>query len=410
VPPLLLGLPGDNTFSNYAEANRAFWRSSVLPLVARVQKSFQAWLQPGFGSFRLDYNADRLEALASERAAEWERVGKAAFLTLDERREALGYGPAPKEALFAKRDATLERRYSPDQPRVPAGNSGAGQWTGGGGGGDSGGGFSGARDDRARRRDVEGRVRTATNIDPRVASDAANPITRVQNRRVGGGAGATPAQLARETISAERAARAMTRVQELDPDWRPQQTLIDPENIEHRIERNESDIREADARYAELLRAKFGDNMPPRDPFRRLRTQESLIEEFYPFGISDSELGRITPLSQDRESSGRRRWDETATALRLEKEAGLSLKRSTVDGADFVDNLGRTWDAIGGAAKDEFFDLAQFARKLEIKLRNQSADRYVIDLTNLGSENASRVLMFVWGLPLEQQTRITVLR
>ncbi len=140
MPPLLLGLPGDNTFSNYAEANRAFWRQTVLPLVARVQKSFQAWLQPGFGSFRLDYNADRLEALASERAAEWERVGKAAFLTLDEQREALGYGPAPKEAFVAKRDVGLERRYNPDQPRVPAGNSGGGRWTGDGGGG----GFSGS--------------------------------------------------------------------------------------------------------------------------------------------------------------------------------------------------------------------------------------------------------------------------
>jgi phage portal protein BeeE len=52
----------------------------VLPLVARVQKSFQAWLRPGFGPFRFDYNADRLEALASERAVEWERVGKAAFI------------------------------------------------------------------------------------------------------------------------------------------------------------------------------------------------------------------------------------------------------------------------------------------------------------------------------------------
>ncbi|MBG0796239.1 phage portal protein [Methylocystis sp. L43] len=180
VPPLLLGLPGDNTFSNYAEANRAFWRQTVLPLVARVQKSFHAWLRPGFGSFRLDYNADRLEALASERAAEWERVGKAAFLTLDEQREALGYGPAPKEALVAKRDVGLERRYSPEQPRVPAGNSGGGQWTSGGGGGDSGGGFSGARD-------VGGRVQTAQNTNPNVASDADNPLTRVQSRRVAGG-------------------------------------------------------------------------------------------------------------------------------------------------------------------------------------------------------------------------------
>jgi len=178
VPPLLLGLPGDNTFSNYAEANRAFWRQTVLPLVVRVQKSFQAWLRPGFGSFRLDYNADRLEALASERAAEWERVGKAAFLTPDEQREALGYGPAPKEALFAKRDVGLERRYSPDQPRVPAGNSGGGRWTSGGG--FSGGGSGGARD-------VGGRVQTALNANPNVASDADNPIARAQSRRVAGG-------------------------------------------------------------------------------------------------------------------------------------------------------------------------------------------------------------------------------
>jgi HK97 family phage portal protein len=132
VPPLLLGLPGDNTFSNYSEANRAFWRQTVLPLVTRVQKSFQAWLQPGFTPFRFDYNADRLEALAAERASEWERVGKAAFLTLDEQREAVGYGPAPKDGPFAK---GFEARYAPDQPRVPAGSSTGGQWTGGGVGG-----------------------------------------------------------------------------------------------------------------------------------------------------------------------------------------------------------------------------------------------------------------------------------
>jgi HK97 family phage portal protein len=29
VPPLLLGLPGDNTFANYQEANRAFWRQTT---------------------------------------------------------------------------------------------------------------------------------------------------------------------------------------------------------------------------------------------------------------------------------------------------------------------------------------------------------------------------------------------
>jgi len=33
VLPLLLGLPGDNTFSNYAEANRAFWRQTSMDVV-----------------------------------------------------------------------------------------------------------------------------------------------------------------------------------------------------------------------------------------------------------------------------------------------------------------------------------------------------------------------------------------
>jgi HK97 family phage portal protein len=93
VPPLLLGLPGDNTYRNYEEANRAFWRQTVIPLVQRLQKAFCAWTQPGFAPFRIDYNADRIDALALERAQEWSRIGAAAFLTVDEQREAAGYGP-----------------------------------------------------------------------------------------------------------------------------------------------------------------------------------------------------------------------------------------------------------------------------------------------------------------------------
>ena len=94
VPPLLLGLPGDNKFNNLQEANRAFWRQTVIPLVARTQKSFAAWLAPAFGDVTLDYDVDRIDALADERAKEWARVDAATFLTNDEKREALGYGKA----------------------------------------------------------------------------------------------------------------------------------------------------------------------------------------------------------------------------------------------------------------------------------------------------------------------------
>ena len=94
VPPLVLGLPGDNTRTNYVEANLAFWRGTVIPTVSRLQKSLGAWIAPSFGNdLVFDYDVDRIDALASDRAAEWKRVGDATFLTDDEKRGALGYGP-----------------------------------------------------------------------------------------------------------------------------------------------------------------------------------------------------------------------------------------------------------------------------------------------------------------------------
>ena len=33
---MLLGIPGDNTYANFAEANRVFWRQTIVPLVLRV--------------------------------------------------------------------------------------------------------------------------------------------------------------------------------------------------------------------------------------------------------------------------------------------------------------------------------------------------------------------------------------
>jgi HK97 family phage portal protein len=48
VPPLLLGLPGDNTHANYAEANRAFYRQTVIPLAKRTAEALAAWLGPAF--------------------------------------------------------------------------------------------------------------------------------------------------------------------------------------------------------------------------------------------------------------------------------------------------------------------------------------------------------------------------
>jgi HK97 family phage portal protein len=94
VPPMLLGIPGDNTFANFQEANRVFWRQTVLPLAARTGSALAQWLAPAFGEgLRLVVDVDRIDALAADRAALWERVASAPFLTLNEKREATGYAP-----------------------------------------------------------------------------------------------------------------------------------------------------------------------------------------------------------------------------------------------------------------------------------------------------------------------------
>ena len=91
VPPLLLGLPGDNTHANYAEANRAFYRQTVIPLVRRTADSIARWLEPAFGPVRLEPDLDAVEALAAERESLWRRLQGADFLSDAEKREAVGY-------------------------------------------------------------------------------------------------------------------------------------------------------------------------------------------------------------------------------------------------------------------------------------------------------------------------------
>ena len=92
VPPMLLGIPGDNTYANYAEANRAFWRQTVLPLASRCLQSLARWLSPAYDApFDLKIDLDQISALTSERETLWRRVGAADFLTEEEKRVAVGY-------------------------------------------------------------------------------------------------------------------------------------------------------------------------------------------------------------------------------------------------------------------------------------------------------------------------------
>ena len=94
VPPMLLGIPGDATYANYQEANRAFYRLTVLPLIGKVTAALGNWLSELSGeAFELRPDMDQVSALGHEREAQWKRIGEASFLSDTEKRAMLGLPP-----------------------------------------------------------------------------------------------------------------------------------------------------------------------------------------------------------------------------------------------------------------------------------------------------------------------------
>lgn len=93
VPPMLLGLPGDNTYANYREANRALWRLTILPLTRRILAALAEGLARWIEGATLDVDEDRIGALAEDRERLWAMVGAADFLSDEEKKAMVRMGP-----------------------------------------------------------------------------------------------------------------------------------------------------------------------------------------------------------------------------------------------------------------------------------------------------------------------------
>jgi len=92
VPPLLLGIKGDNTFANYAEARLAFWEDTVLPLLEMILTDWNTWLAQPFG-VEVRADVDAIPAIAEKRLQLWKMADASTDLTINERRQIKGYGP-----------------------------------------------------------------------------------------------------------------------------------------------------------------------------------------------------------------------------------------------------------------------------------------------------------------------------
>ena len=89
VPPMLLGLPGDNSYANYREANRALWRLAILPLATSVLTGIAQGLSGWFQGAALRVDLDRVPALVEDRERLWGMVSAATFLSDAEKRAML---------------------------------------------------------------------------------------------------------------------------------------------------------------------------------------------------------------------------------------------------------------------------------------------------------------------------------
>ncbi len=93
VPEQLVGVPGQQTYNNYREARLALYEDAVLPILYGFAESLTAWFQEWYNDLTLQLlvDEDSIPALELRQAQKWERVEKNTVLTINEKREMLGY-------------------------------------------------------------------------------------------------------------------------------------------------------------------------------------------------------------------------------------------------------------------------------------------------------------------------------
>jgi len=94
VPPILLGIQGDTAFTTYKEARLHFWEDTVIPMAEFVRMGFSGWFSEKFEQpVEMIFDLESVHALISRREHLWKKISDANFLTVNEKREILGYPP-----------------------------------------------------------------------------------------------------------------------------------------------------------------------------------------------------------------------------------------------------------------------------------------------------------------------------
>lgn len=106
VPPILVGIHGDSSFNNYREARAHFWEDTILPLAELIRTQFTDWFQRKYQTdCEIFLDLDSIPALIAKREKLWEKISSADFLSVDEKREILGF---PKRSKHSEEDKENE--------------------------------------------------------------------------------------------------------------------------------------------------------------------------------------------------------------------------------------------------------------------------------------------------------------
>lgn len=94
IPPQLLGLNGDNTYSNMQEARLSLWEENLIPLLDKLSDALTNWLSYWYReNLVIDFDRDSISALTKKRENLWSKISSASFMTINEKRAFVGLPP-----------------------------------------------------------------------------------------------------------------------------------------------------------------------------------------------------------------------------------------------------------------------------------------------------------------------------
>lgn len=94
LPPQLLGITGDNTYSNMQEARLALWEETIIPLLDKIADNLSNWLSIWYDQdIIIDFDRDGISALSEKRKNSLDKISHANFMTLNEKRALINLPP-----------------------------------------------------------------------------------------------------------------------------------------------------------------------------------------------------------------------------------------------------------------------------------------------------------------------------